>query len=312
MSFLNLLQEFIVLNPIASLLIALAVISLPFLGSYLYRHQLVKYRLYKAYQKPKHFDYDLISLGPDGTSFISNFLKNNPKAKVVIVKDSKNIKSQSSFSPIEVARSSIDFLTGQPQFISPYEIALNGKILSAENILIATGATANIPDFVGLEEINYYSPATISNLTEAPQKLLILGENQTACQLAQTYATLGSEVTLVSARESLLADEDILIGQAIYQNLIQQNISVFLNARTEKFERTNQKSVAVFDKDNVDLIIEFDVVLFCLGDIPNTSDIGLERLEIPLNLNGTIQVDSKLRTNYPTIYACGKAASYSI
>lgn len=311
MEFLSPLQEYIVLNQITSLLIAFALVSLPFVAYYFYQNQITKYRLYKKHTKPKHFDYDLISLGPDGTPFISDFIKTHPKAKVVIVKASKNSKQQSYFTPSEVAKSSIDFFTGEPKLISPYEVALNGKILSAENILIATGATANIPDFVGLEKVRYYSPTTISNLEDIPQKLLILGENQMACHFAQNYTNLGSEVTLVSAMPRLLLDESFSVGDAIYQNLIQQNISVFLEARTEKFERTNQKFIAIFDKDGADLSIEFDVALFCLGDIPNTSDIGLERLEIPLNSNGTISVDSKLRTNYPTIYACGKAASYS-
>lgn len=304
------LQDFIQDNPIETLLIFSLVTSLPFFFYYISKKHVPVYKLYKAFKKPKKFDYNLISIGPDGTQFITNFIKNNPKAKIVVVKNNKIMKTQSHFTPSDVAKASIDFLSGDAKLISPYEVALNGKIIAAKNILIATGASSNTPDFIGVEKVSHYTPTTIWTLSDAPKKLLILGGNQVACEFAQTYAERESEVTLATALPRLLPDEDYLVGDYILKNLTQQKINVLLSARIEKFEKTSTQSIAVFDKDNADLLVEFDVVLFCLGEIPNTSNIGLERLEIPLNPDGTIKVDSSLRTNYPTIYACGKAASY--
>ncbi|MBC7467391.1 MAG: NAD(P)/FAD-dependent oxidoreductase [Bdellovibrio sp.] len=306
----NVIQNFILDRPVETLLIFSIVTSLPFFIYYVSKKYVSEYRLYKGFKKPKKFDYNLISIGPDGTQFITNFIKNNPKAKIVVVKNNKTMKAQSHLTPSDVAKASIDFLSGDPKIISPYEISLNGKTISAKNILIATGASSNTPDFIGVDKIAHYTPTTIWTLPEAPKKLLILGDNQTACEFAQTYAERESEVTLATALHRLLPDEDELVGEYILKNLAQQKITVLLNARLEKFEKTNAQSIAVFDKDDADLLIEFDVVLFCLGEIPNTAHIGLERLEIPLNPDGTIKVDSSLRTNYPTIYACGKAASY--
>jgi len=303
-------QNFILSRPVEALLLFSVATSLPFFAYYLYKKVLPSYRLYKAFKKPKKFDYNLISIGPDGTQFITNFIKHNPKAKVVVIKNNKSYKTQSHFTPNDVAKASIDFLTGDARIISPYEIVVNGKILSSKNILIATGATSNRPDFLGVEKVAHYTPNTIWTLSEVPNRMLILGDNQTACEFAQTYAERGSQVTLATPQNRLLSDEDDLVGDYIFQNLLQQKINILLNARLEKFEKTKDASIAVFDKDNSDLLVEFDVALFSLGDIPNTAGIGLEKLDIPLNPNGTIKVDSALRTNYPTIYACGKAASY--
>jgi pyruvate/2-oxoglutarate dehydrogenase complex dihydrolipoamide dehydrogenase (E3) component len=237
-------------------------------------------------------------------------MKENPLAKVVVVKNSKGLQTQSQFSPNDLSLSRIDFVTGEAEIISPYEISVNGKIFAARNLLIATGAAANIPEFEGVRSVKYFTLDSLWQLSEAPRRLLVIGENLAACNLAQTYSERGSKVTLVTSETRLLQDEDKTVGEYILSNLAQQDVTVVQHAFLQRFATTKDLSLAFFDHDGNDLVIEFDVVLFALGEVPNTGRIGLEKLEIPLNPDGTILVDSSLRTNYPTIFACGKVARY--
>lgn len=302
------LFDFLSARPIEILLLISLITSLPFFYYYFKKKMAPVYQLYRGFKKPKTFDYDLISIGPDGTAFITHFIKKNPKARILVVRSTKSTQRKSHLSPEAVAKAKVDFLSGDPTLLSPFEVSLSGKIFSAENILLAIGAESNVPDFIGLEKVRYYTPTTIWSFSEVPKRILILGENQMACEWAQTYAERGSEVTLASSQTRLLPDEEIHICEFVYKNLTQQKIVVLLNARLEKFEKTAQQDIAIFEYQKSDLDVAFDVVLLCLGDIPNTTQVGLERLDILLNPDGTIKVDSSLRTNYPTIFACGKAA----
>lgn len=311
MAFINNLQNFIMNHPAEASIIVSTMTAFPFFIYYVIKKVIPTYRLYKTFRKPKTFEYNLVSIGSEGTPFVTGFIKENPRSKVVVVKSSNSSKVRSDFTPQQVAQSSIDFLSGEPVIISPFEIALNGKIITAENILIATGANSNVPDFPGLEKISFYTPSSIWSLSVAPNRLLILGENQIACEFAQNYHDRGSAVTVATSHPSLLVNEETHVCDYVLKNLSQQKITVLLQAALGKFETTPAGSIAVFDQLGQDLWVQFDVALICLGDVPNTVGIGLEKLEIPLNPDGTIKVDSSLRTNYPTIFACGKAAGIS-
>ena len=102
----------------------------------------------------------------------------------------------------------VDCYTGSAKILSPHEVEVNGKTLTTKNIIIATGARPAIPPIPGLDRVDYLTTDTIWNLNKLPKKLMIMGGGPIGCELAQCFARLGSEVTLVEMLPDLLIRED--------------------------------------------------------------------------------------------------------
>ncbi|MCX7998263.1 MAG: dihydrolipoyl dehydrogenase [Leptospiraceae bacterium] len=199
----------------------------------------------------------------------------------------------------------VDCILGNAKILSPYEIEVDGKVITTKNIIIATGAEPIVPILEGMEYVQYLTSENIWELKELPKKLVVLGGGAVGCELAQAFKRLGAEVTLVEMTSRLLNREDEFISDFLFQKFRKEGIQVLTNTQAQKFLIEKNKKFIQCVKDNTVIHVEFDHVLLALGRKPRTTGFGLEELEIPLNSNGTIQVNEYLQTIYPNISACG-------
>lgn len=202
----------------------------------------------------------------------------------------------------------VDCIEGTAVITSPYTVAVNGKVISTRNIVIATGASPVVPDIPGVEEITYVTSETIWNLTELPRKFLVLGGGPIGCELAQAFARLGSQVTLVHQGDRLLPKEDAEVSQLIAGIFATEEIRLIDSGEVESFYRDGFSSFAKIRSAHGNEELEFDVVLFAVGRKANTESLGLEELGIVTTPNGAIEVNDFLQTSYPNIFACGDVA----
>ncbi|MCX8000219.1 MAG: FAD-dependent oxidoreductase, partial [Leptospiraceae bacterium] len=196
-------------------------------------------------------------------------------------------------------------ILGTAKILSPYEIEVNGKKITTKNIIIATGAEPMVPKFEGIENIQYLTSENLWELKELPEKLVVLGGGAVGCELAQAFRRLGSKVTIVEMTSRLLHREDEFVSKFLFQKFTSEGIQVLTNTKVQKFIIEKDKKLVQCVSDSNVIDVEFDQVLFALGRKPRTTGFGLEELKIPLNENGTIQVNEYLQTIYPNIYACG-------
>lgn len=174
------------------------------------------------------------------------------------------------------------------------------QTLTADRILIATGARPIIPPLTGLAETPYWTSTEALFTEEIPQHLIVIGSSVVAVELAQAYRRLGSEVTVL-ARSRLLSREDPLVSEGLTQAFEGEGIRV-LN-QTQASRASYIEGQFVLDTNAGE--IRGDRLLIATGRAPNTQHLNLAAASIAVGLNGAIYVNDRMQTNVPHIYAAG-------
>ncbi len=199
----------------------------------------------------------------------------------------------------------VECVQGTAKIISPYEVEIDGNKLTTQNIIIATGARPFVPPIDGIEAVDYLTSDTIWGLTELPKRFLIIGAGPIGCELAQSFARLGSEVIVVDMAKRLLPREDEDVSEVLTNKLTGEGIQLKLGSKPVRFNGSDQ---LVAQSDSGEETIEFDKILIAIGRKANTQGLGLENLGITTSKMGTIELDEYLRTSFPNIYAVGDVA----
>ncbi|UOD50042.1 FAD-dependent oxidoreductase [Orrella daihaiensis] len=219
----------------------------------------------------------------------------------------------------------VDVLQGHAIITSPWHVQVtladgSQQTLTTKNIVIAAGAMPFVPPIPGLADIGFLTSDTIWNLTELPKRLVVLGGGPIGCELAQSFARLGSIVTQVEMAPRLLVREDPEVSTQIEQSLAADGVSVLVGHEAMRVEiRDGQKTLLVTharpNQTTYKVIaqlaeqpIEFDEILVAVGRSARVTGYGLEDLGIELTARKTIQTNAYLQTLYPNIYAVGDVA----
>ncbi|ABD82908.1 FAD-dependent oxidoreductase [Saccharophagus degradans] len=199
----------------------------------------------------------------------------------------------------------VDCVQGEAEIISPYEVRVNGKVLAAKNIIVATGAAPSVRPIEGLDTINYLTTDTVWNLTQLPNRLVIAGGGPIGCEMAQAFARLGSQVTVVQRGDQLLPKEDADVAEFALNTLRNEGVEVLLNAELTAVAAGEGKSVLTISQNENTQHLECDQLLLALGRTPRLQGFGLENIGVAISEQGKLLVDRFLRTSIPTVYACG-------
>ncbi len=202
----------------------------------------------------------------------------------------------------------VDCVQGDARITSPWTVEVDGRTISARNIVIASGARARVPDIPGLASVDYLTSDTLWDIRERPGRLLVLGAGPIGCELAQAFARLGSDVTLVTHADRLMPREDEEVSEHVRAVFEREGMTVLTRTEARRFGAADSASYGVFDTPAGERELQFDRLLLAVGRTPNVEGLGLEELGIKTRPGGTIEVDDYLRTAVPTIYACGDIA----
>jgi glutathione reductase (NADPH) len=188
------------------------------------------------------------------------------------------------------------------EIMSPNSIRLaSGKEVTAEKILIATGATPVMPQMEGVEHA--ISSNEVFHLPELPKRIVIAGGGYIANEFAGIFHQFGSHVTLVNRTDVILRQYDQQIVDRLMQISIRKGIDFKFHATIDKIEKGDDGTLHVAMTGCDD--IEADQVLFATGRKPNTNGMGLETVGVETGEKGQIKVDADNRTSVPSIFAVG-------
>ena len=202
----------------------------------------------------------------------------------------------------------VDVVTGEAKITSPWSVEVNGKTITAKNIVIATGARPFIPPIEGIESVSYFTSSNLWDLRIKPEKLVVLGGGPIGTELTQAFGRLNISVTQVEMAPRILLREDEEVSKLVQSRLMDEGVNVLVNHKAKQFVKRDNKNILITEHKGVDVEIEFDTLIVAVGRAANTAGFGLEELGVRLNPNKTIEVNDYLQTNIPTILACGDVA----
>lgn len=206
----------------------------------------------------------------------------------------------------------VNVIEGNARILSPWEVEVitetGTQILTTLAIVIAAGAQPLVPPIPGIGNIDYLTSDTVWNLRIQPKRLIVLGGGPIGCELAQCFARLGSNVTMIEMAPRLLMREDEDASELVLEQFRQEGVAVHLNHTAKQVIVENGEKILLVEHEGNTIRIPFDQVLLALGRTPNTSGYGLEDIGVELSPKHTIQIDGFQATNYPNIFACGDVA----
>ncbi|WP_236961637.1 FAD-dependent oxidoreductase [Hydrogenophaga sp. SL48] len=209
----------------------------------------------------------------------------------------------------------VEVLQGYAKLVNPWtvEIALNGGgtlTLTARSIVIAAGARPFVPPLPGLDEVGYVTSDTLwdefAKLDEIPKRLVVLGGGPIGCELAQSFARLGSQVTQVEMAPRIMIREDEEVSSLAKASLEADGVAVLTGHKALRCELVNGEKTLVVEHAGAEKRIGFDQLLCAVGRVARLTGYGLEDLGIPTNK--TVETNEYLQTIYPNIYAAGDVA----
>ena len=224
----------------------------------------------------------------------------NERVKRLALAQSNDIAKRLDLSKIKV-------ITGRARLDGPSKIRIDTRdgdeqTLTADSILIATGAHPRVVDSAQPDGERILTWEQVYDIDALPEHLIVVGSGVTGAEFAGAYKGLGARVTLVSSRDRVLPGEDADAANVIEDVFTRRGMEVMGMSRMESVTRDEDRVIVTLTGGQV---LEGSHCLLALGSIPNTTDLGLESAGVELDEGGFIRVDKVSRTTTRGIYAAG-------
>ena len=249
----------------------------------------------------------------------SNFSGVKPRGADIdftqIIKDKKKLVAtlqQKKYLDVVNDFQNLKMMTGWAEFVDKKTIIVDGKEkFTATNILIATGATTNIPDIEGLNEIGYLTNVTLFDLEEKPESITIMGAGYIGLEIAMAYNRLGVKVRMIEFTDRVLRTQTPDISNALETQMRSEGIEVLPNYRAQKFEKKGEDTIIHCKNPDGSFtqLVEKGKVVVATGTKANTQKMRLQDIGLQLTKSGHVLVNEKMETNLSDIYAVGDVAN---
>jgi len=201
----------------------------------------------------------------------------------------------------------VEILKGAGRLTSANRVAVDAggatTELSADHVMIATGAEATLPPGFKLDGERVITSLEALALTKQPKRIAVLGGGVVGCEFACFFASVGSEVTLIEMLPRLVPAEDDEIAQALEREMKKQKIAIHLGTKLEGLKDGPDGSLILALPGGASVTV--DTVLVATGRRPYTAGLGLETLGVARGDRGRITVNDRLQTSVRNLYAIG-------
>ncbi|MGQ9797682.1 MAG: dihydrolipoyl dehydrogenase [Ignavibacterium sp.] len=229
-----------------------------------------------------------------------------------IIKRSRDIADRISKNvELLIKKNKVDRIRGFGKLISQNQIDIFDKegkkidSVTAEKIIIATGARPRSIPQIPVDRKNIITSTEAMILDELPKELIVIGAGAIGIEFAYFYNVLGTKVTIIEMLENILPIEDKEVSQALEKNFRKRGMEIYTNTVVEKAEVKGKKVSVMINQNGQRKELTADKVLSAIGVVGNVEGFGLEELGVEIFKNH-IKVDKNTyQTNIPNIYAIG-------
>jgi pyruvate/2-oxoglutarate dehydrogenase complex dihydrolipoamide dehydrogenase (E3) component len=224
----------------------------------------------------------------------------------VIARKNKVVESFRSGDQSRVdARKTLHLHRGHARFAGPRQVKVGDELLEGERIFIDTGARPDIPSLPGLETIDYLTNASIMELREVPEHLMVLGGGYIGLEFGQMFHRFGSQVTVIHNSGQILPREDADIVAELQKALETEGMRFLLNAHATRVERKDGRISLALEHTSGSSMITGSHLLIATGRKPNSDELDLGQAAVETDKRGFIKVNGRLETSAPGIWALG-------
>jgi dihydrolipoamide dehydrogenase len=202
----------------------------------------------------------------------------------------------------------IELLKGEARFVSPHEVTVGKQTLRAEQIIIATGSQAVVPEIDGLHEAGFITNKEAVALPKLPPRLAIVGGGPIGIEFAQMFARFGVDVAVLEQAPTMLAKDDRELADRLCELLARQGIRLQTEVELQQARRVaGGKRLTIRHKGGENEQLEVDELLIAIGFKPALQALDLGAAGLQATDKG-ITTDKMLRTSVPHIWAAGDVA----
>jgi dihydrolipoamide dehydrogenase len=207
-------------------------------------------------------------------------------------------------------KNKIDVLMGEAKFTGPHSLSVHledgtTSEVSAKNIVIATGASTMLIPGVDVDgkQILTYREAILQE--QSPQSVVIIGAGPIGLEFATIWNAYGVDVTVVEMLPRIAPLEDEEVSKELEKAFRKRKIQILTSTKVEKIERVEGKVIVHVSGGDESKPIEAEQALIAIGFKPNTENLDLEKAGVILSERGAVQIDKRMSTNVPGIWAIG-------
>jgi mercury(II) reductase len=210
---------------------------------------------------------------------------------------------QAKYADLLPAYNSIAYLEG-PARLADNGVAVSGSLIKTPKVIIATGARPAVPPILGIETVNYLTSTSALDLNALPGSLVVVGGGFVGAELAQLFARVGVAVTIV-CRSRLLPAAEPEISEALSDYFREEGIALECGVAYEFCRKTETGVELGVRQDDRSRILGAEKLLIATGRSPNVEQLGLAEAGVRQGKSGEIEVDDRMRTSRPGVYAAG-------
>ena len=230
----------------------------------------------------------------------------NPSADLSLINDRKIrlINEFASYRVEQLNDPKFTLIEEHASFLSPHQLKVGKRVLSAKNFIIATGSTTAEFPVLGLAEVGFLTSDDVLELREAPESMIVLGAGPVAVELAQFFCRIGTQTTLVQRSDYILSKGDEDLACPVETRFREEGMEVYTGTKLLRVEKSRYGRTVFFSHEGKEKSATASTILQALGRKPNLDGLNLSAASVNVS-QGRIEVDQEMRTNVPHIFAVG-------
>ncbi|MEA2827253.1 MAG: hypothetical protein QOG43_1692 [Actinomycetota bacterium] len=208
----------------------------------------------------------------------------------------------------------VEIVRGTARIVGPNTVRVLGegpggedRDLEARFILVCTGSRPSVPPIEGLAEAGFLTSESLWDLERAPGSMVMIGAGPIATEMSQAFARLGIGTTVLQKGPRILPRDEPDLVDILVAKLRSEGVDLHFNVEIERVAMSGNRKIVFGSEGGVPARWEGEELLVATGRRPNVEGLGLEEVGVKVGRTG-IEVDERMRTAVPSIYAAGDVA----